>query len=334
MKGVGMIATSNDTSRGRTSARRERLLIGGVCLDEILGVEAWESPKSPVVFRRRSIGGGAANAAIAHRRLSPQTPLTLLAPLGDDEPARFLRRRLSQERIRAPLPPVAGAASCRSTVIVPRQGRSKILTEANVRERPLPRDAIAFHLGEAAACCLVAPGCNDQIGEIAAEVRKAGVPLYLGLSARQTKGIALDDLAAMLAPGAELVMCNEAESQQLTGCGRIEEALELMQRLARVAIISRGQRGLVAHDGKRLVEQPAWRDPQQAFVDDTGCGDAAFGAITDALIRGVPLETALAIGARMAFAAGTAWGATEGLIDRQAMAAFLRERPATVSVNS
>ncbi|MBW3599427.1 MAG: hypothetical protein KY475_19420 [Planctomycetes bacterium] len=303
-------------------AKRERLLIGSICLDEIVGVENWESPKSPVLFRRREVGGGAANVAVAQRRLTPETPLTLLAAVGDDEPARFIRRRLRQERIRLPLPPVLRKASCRSTVVVPLEGRSKILTEANVRARPLSLDAIAFHLRDAAACCLVSPGCNEQIADIAAAAQKARAPLYFGMSGRQTKSLELDDLAAMLTPGAELVMCNEAEARQLTGCDDVADSLALMQRLAPRAIISRGERGLAALDGDRLVEQPAWSDPQQAFVDDTGCGDAAFGAIVDALIRGLSLATALAIGARMAFAAGTAWGATAGLIDNPAMASW------------
>ncbi len=61
------------------------------------------------------------------------------------------------------------------------------------------------------------------------------------------------------------------------------------------------------------------------MIDDTGAGDATAAAIIDALLRGLPLDKALACGARNGFEACTGRG-VKNVCTRRLMDAYLESR--------
>jgi sugar/nucleoside kinase (ribokinase family) len=306
--------------------QKTRLCIGGICRDNFLSVAflVWHG-KNPIRSRASSGGGGAANNAVGHRRLAPESPIVLLANVGDDADGHALRRHMAELRIDMPLPPLAGVPTSVSFAIVEQaSGNGTVLYDLGARAEPIPLHYVKQALPGAEACCLVSPAVNEQIAPILELAAAHDVPLYFGLGSAQIDSLGYDGLEAALVKDVELLICNRAEARKLTGREDLADQLDALRFAGRVrtVVITDGPAGLHAvRDGERC-DVPAYRDGRPV-VDDVGAGDAAQAALVDALLRRYPLELTLLAGARQGYEACTAFGATTHLLDAAPMRDYL-----------
>jgi len=77
--------------------------------------------------------------------------------------------------------------------------------------------------------------------------------------------------------------CNNFEASDMTGISDFREALKsISEEGAKLAIVSTGEKGLVAAAKKMVFEMPAFKVP---VVDPTGAGDAFCAGIIQALVE-------------------------------------------------
>jgi sugar/nucleoside kinase (ribokinase family) len=305
-----------------------RVIVGGICEDSSqrlrerlkpYGKNVMEGPRTEVP------GGGAANGAVVHRVLAPEARITLLAQVGDDQAGRGLQTCMAGRDIGMPLPPVDGARTSTSFIVTEGGGKATVFTDLGVRGRPIPQAVIERTLAAATACCLVAHAVNEQIAPILATAARHAVPAFFGIGSAQLQLLGYEGLMEALEPGVEVVFSNRSEAERLTGSADLASQLEALEfgGRARTVVITDGERGLHARRAGRTYHQPAYRDPACPVVDDVGAGDAAQATIVDLLLRGYPLESALAGGARQGFEACLAFGPTTRLLNGTEMRAYL-----------
>jgi len=81
----------------------------------------------------------------------------------------------------------------------------------------------------------------------------------------------------------DIFHCNNFEASDMTGIGDFREALRsISERGTKLAIVSVGEKGLVAATKKTVFEMPTFEVP---VVDPTGAGDAFCAGIIQALIK-------------------------------------------------
>ncbi|MCA9753209.1 MAG: hypothetical protein KC591_13540 [Gemmatimonadetes bacterium] len=147
-------------------------------------------------------------------------------------------------------------------------------------------------------------------GATVAAARAAGIPVMLDA------GSVRDDVLALL-DQSDVVIGSEPFARELTGADDPRAALRLLlERGARMAAVTRGERGVVAATAGGVFEVPA--HPVRA-VDTTGAGDAFHGGAAWALAAGHDFETALRIGAVVAALKCRTPGARAGLPGREAV---------------
>ena len=92
---------------------------------------------------------------------------------------------------------------------------------------------------------------------------------------------------------------------------------------ARTAVVTLGERGLIAFDGRRCIRKPAY---DVDVLDTTGAGDTFHGAFCLGLVRGLSLEANLAFASATAAIACTRLGGRAGLPSLDQVGAFLAQR--------
>ncbi len=109
-----------------------------------------------------------------------------------------------------------------------------------------------------------------------------------------------------LARHVDVFVANEDEARVITDETSLrDQAMALRQAGARVAVITRGHRGLYAQDGAQTIEMGAFRVP---LVDPSGCGDCFNAGLVAALLRGWDMVQALECGSAAGALAATALG--------------------------
>ncbi len=92
-------------------------------------------------------------------------------------------------------------------------------------------------------------------------------------------------------PYADIVLGNEDEVRAAVGLDDAREAIAVLRAAGpRILILKRGGDGAVLFDGDRVVEVPPVR---MEVVNGLGAGDAFLASVTQGLLRGIDLETAV-----------------------------------------
>jgi 6-phosphofructokinase 2 len=180
------------------------------------------------------------------------------------------------------------------------------------------QEQIAAEPGLVVASGSLPPGAPvDFYGLLARSCRDAGAKLIV-----DTHGEALN-AAARERP--YLIRVNHLEAQELVG-GTVDDAAHMLARrlvdqgLAEVAIVTLGDRGAVVASHAGTIEI---RPPKVVMRSSVGAGDSFVAALTVALARGWPLDTAARYGVAAAAAAVTT-EATE-LCKRETVDQFFAE---------
>jgi len=243
---------------------------------------------------RRGFGGKGANQAVAAAALG--VPVRFFGCVGDDDEGAAARANLRARGVDVRgLKTVAGATGV-ALILVDAQGRNSIALApgANARFRPGGTHDIALL----------------QL-ETAYERPRAKTLILNPAPARK-----------LSLRGVDIVIPNELEAEQLTGCKDPRKAVLALERMgAARAIITLGARGVYCGgDAGESGLQPAFR---VRALDTTGAGDCFVGAFAAALALGheEPIRFAQAAAALQVSRRGA-----QSVPDRAAVEKLLREQ--------
>jgi fructokinase len=251
---------------------------------------------------REFVGGAALNVAVGLAQLG--VPATLVAMLGDDEPASRVRRYLADFGVDLiATPSLLGTARAVST----RSGGGEPVYEFNDAAQ---RRRIRFGDDERRAFAdadLVVVSCfafddAEQAAELADAIAQAralarsegqgAVPVAVDPNPRTGM---LHDKAEFvrgferLAAGAALVKVGEDDAALLYGDRLDVLRARLIDLGARAVLATEGAAGATIEAGEVVVTRPISNLPGR-IVDTMGAGDAAFAATVAALVDGTPTE--------------------------------------------
>ncbi|WP_194396405.1 PfkB family carbohydrate kinase [Microbacterium atlanticum] len=243
---------------------------------------------------REFVGGAALNVAVGLSRLG--VPATLIAMLGDDEPASRVRRYLADFGVDLlATPSLIGTARAVST----RSGGGEPVYEFNEASQ---RRRIRFGEEERQAMAdadLVVVSCfafddPEQAAELAEAVATTGASVAVDPNPRA--GMMRDTAEFVrgfeqLAAGAVLVKVGEEDAALLYDARLDVLRARLIDRGAKAVLATEGAAGATIEAGEVVVTRPISSLPGR-IVDTMGAGDAAFAATVRALVDGVPTDAA------------------------------------------
>jgi sugar/nucleoside kinase (ribokinase family) len=105
----------------------------------------------------------------------------------------------------------------------------------------------------------------------------------------------------------DVFLPNEQETRLLTGLSDIRSAARELLKQARIVVVKRGARGVLACDRETTLLIPAVR---KRVVDTTGAGDSFNAGFLHAFLNGKPLKESALAGVKAAAKSVTAIGGT------------------------
>jgi rfaE bifunctional protein kinase chain/domain len=291
-------ATGPKVARDRL-ARARVLVVGDAMLDRYwFGAVDRISPEAPVpvvrVQREEERLGGAANVALNVKTLGAQA--TLLTVVGDDEPARTLRRLLEREGVRALL----GSDPQLFTIVKLRViGRSQQLLRVDFENQP-DHEVLAGMLDTFA----LALGDHDAV--LFSDYGKGGlthIPRMIELARAAGKPVLIDPKGGDYTryAGATVITPNRAELAQVIGAWGSETQLHERAQALREQLgldgllLTRSEEGMSLFDAAGHVQVPA--QAREVF-DVTGAGDTVIATLAALLACGLGLREAMPLANR------------------------------------
>lgn len=241
---------------------------------------------------REFVGGAALNVAVGLARLG--VPATLVAMLGDDEPASRVRHYLADfgvDLIATPsLLGTARAVSTRSVGGEPVYEFNEASQQRRIRFGDAERRAFADADFVVVSC--LAFDDVEQAAELAAAIDEAGATVAVDPNPRA--GMMHDKAEFVrgferLAADATLVKVGEDDAALLYGDRLDALRARLTDLGARAVLATEGASGATIEAGGVVVTRPISNLPGR-IVDTMGAGDAAFAATVAGLLHGVPLD--------------------------------------------
>jgi len=135
---------------------------------------------------------------------------------------------------------------------------------------------------------------------------------------------------------ADLLICNREEAVEIGGGdhGSLAEILESLHRLGpSTVVVTDGPEGAYASDGSRRYRVPSYPDPSPP-TERTGAGDAFSSALVAALVKGLPLDTALAWAPVNAMSVVQEVGSQTGLLGESTLLDHLKVAPESYAVTT
>jgi fructokinase len=239
---------------------------------------------------REFVGGAALNVAVGLSRLG--LPATLVAMLGDDEPASRIRRYLADFGVELLATPsllgTARAVSTRSGGGEPTYDFNEASQQRRIRFGDHERDAMAD-------AALVVVSCfafddAEQTDELAAAIADAEVSVAVDPNPRT--GMLRDKAGFVrgferVAARAELVKVGEDDAALLYGDRLDALRARLIDLGARSVLATEGAAGATIEAGDVVVTRPISNLPG-SIVDTMGAGDAAFAATVVSILEAQP----------------------------------------------
>jgi len=246
------------------------VVIGGLNMDLIVQVQRLPKPGETVAgdSLMRAPGGKGANQAVAAARMG--AAVTMVGRVGRDSFGRELKRSLRDEGVfdrAVRVSPERSTGAALIEVDEHAQNSIAVATGANADVVAADLPVRAIRTADVVAAALEVP--LGTISEAFRLARIAGVRTVLNVAPAQPVPDALLQLT-------DVVICNEHELAVMlgrtVGAGEEAAAARALRAFAdQVIVVTLGERGAVAIDGSRTVEQPAFAVQS---VDTTGAGDA------------------------------------------------------------
>jgi rfaE bifunctional protein kinase chain/domain len=287
-------------SRDRVAAARV-LVVGDAMLDRYwFGAVERISPEAPVpvvrVNREEERLGGAANVALNVKALGAQ--VTLLTAVGDDEPARLLRRLLEREGIASLL---GSDAKLSTTVKLRVIGRSQQLIRVDFENQP-DHEVLGQMLADFER---VLPA-HDAV--LFSDYGKGGlthVTRMIELAKRAGKPVLIDPKGADYRSyaNADLITPNRAELALVighwTGEAQLHERAQALRAELglQALLLTRSEEGMTLFDAAGALSVPA--QAREVF-DVTGAGDTVIATMATLIACGLDARAAMPLANRAA----------------------------------
>lgn len=273
----------------------DALVVGSVNIDATLGLS--RQPRPGETLRAASLawgpGGKGANQAVAMARLGVAT--AFVGMVGDDAAGRDATRSLAAEGIDITHVKPASGTATGMAVIFEVKGESTIAIYGGANDR-LDAGAVSALTDEVFAV---------RLAVVQMEVPRAAVRLAMERARRMGATVLFDpapveEVDAELVSLADIILPNRHEASHIAGVEVTDakSARTAGERLlamgARVAVVKCDRDGAVVVTGDGAFDVPPVPTTE---VDATAAGDAFLGGVAAGLARGLPLSSAMRIGA-------------------------------------
>ena len=264
-----------------------------------------------------TVGGGAVNTAITFARQGMGA--ALVSKVGRDGPGKRIKERMEEVGAQTHLMAHSETSGTGySTIITTFTGERTILVHRGAA-RELGEDDIPWEQLARAEWMYVGALAGDSwrlYPKLAHFGQEHGIKLALNLGTSQIDQ-GLDEYGELLG-GTYIISQNGEEMRRLTGVepergDRDERKIcrKLHERGVDIVVITDGDRGAMASDGRAFHTVPAYHVELQSTV---GAGDAFAAGCISALWHGKPITQALNLGAANAASVCTQIGANAGIL--------------------
>jgi sugar/nucleoside kinase (ribokinase family) len=213
-------------------------------------------------------------------------------PLGERFETSIQNRGIESHLIKSDLP--TSEALCLVTPDGDRTMRTYLGASADFRPEEISQadfhDVDWLHLE---AYTLYNPGTTEKAMEAATS---AGIGISLNLASFEVIETFKENLAFLIERHVELLFASRAEAKAFTGLEAKEAAL-LLQKLAKVVVVTEGENGAFVASDSGVFHAPALKT---AVVDTTGAGDFFAAGFLSGYLDKLPLEAAALRGAELA----------------------------------
>jgi sugar/nucleoside kinase (ribokinase family) len=242
----------------------------------------------------REGGGSAANTMVALSHLGGRGFYS--CRVADDEAGRFylddlIREGLDTNLKKDSLPSgVTGKCMVMVTPDADRTmntflGATELFSKADLEENALAASEWLYIEGY-----FVAQKPAQAAAVAAVEhARKHGVKISLTFSDPTMIAHFRAGMDEIVGEGVDLILCNEDEAKSYAGKDDLAAAAEKMKGIASTFAITRGARGTLVYDGKKLTEVPGVK---VKAIDTVGAGDMFAGAFLYGITHGFTYEDA------------------------------------------
>jgi sulfofructose kinase len=292
--------------------------VGLNATDTLIHLQEFPERGSKVEYGNETImpGGQVASAMVACQGWGLRT--RYVGKLGDDDAAALHARAFERVGVEARLITVAGAASCRSLILVDGAGERTVLCRRDERMVLEPEDLQRDWITNARA--LLVDGHDTDAATLAARwAREAGVPVIADLDE------VYPGVDALIENIDYLIVSRDCPSR-LTGESDLRTALrEIRVRYGcRLTAATLGPEGVLAWDGEHFHHACAYQVP---VLDTTGAGDIFHAGFIYGLLQGWPLERQMDFACGAAAMNCMAEGARGGIRQVEAVEALMATTP-------
>ncbi|RXZ82426.1 carbohydrate kinase family protein [Paenibacillaceae bacterium] len=300
----------------------DAVVIGDVNIDLIVvGYDKPPLPGEEVFVDRMTthVGGGAAIFSLVLAKLGMK--LAFNGVLGEDDYGHFLRKQFSRYGIETRYIKTSHTANTGvSIALQPEKDRSFISyagsnAELNLRQLDMNSVDESRHVH---LTCYKGRANHEEFMETVRLLKARGVTLSFDTGWDDTgewyQGIM--ELAGQI----DVFFMNEVEALHYTGCGNVEDAVQLLARHGKRVIVKLGDKGALSIvDGKR------WYHPgyKVKALDTTGAGDSFNAGYVYGFLAGASPKQCLAFGNACGALSVSAYGGSAGAADREMLEHFM-----------
>lgn len=259
-------------------------------------------------------GGKGANQAIAAARLGKK--VGFIGCIGNDDNGKMLIENLKENNVETKyIKIVEGVPSGVANIIVSEDDNSIIVIPG--ANHFITRDMIDKNIDVLLNSKLVVLQHEipmDIIEYVVDLCFKNGVKVILNPAPAIRLKETIIDKVDYLTP-------NEHECKVVFDNSNIDE---LLAKYPNKLIITKGDKGVVYHDGNRVVNIPAFKVD---VVDTTGAGDTFNGAFATSIVDGQSIDESILYGNKAAAISVTKFGAQNGMPYKEDLKYFLAWKP-------
>jgi sugar/nucleoside kinase (ribokinase family) len=245
-------------------------------------------------------GGSAANTIVGCASLGGRA--AFVGKVKDDELGRVFAHDIRAAGVAFDTPPASeGPSTARCYVLVTADGERTMNTYLGAAQDLHPQDIDADAVAGAAITYLEGylwdpKHAKDAFLKAAAAAHEAKRLVALTLSDAFCVDRWRDEFLGLMRAGTvDLLFANEAELRSLYQSADFDSALAALRREARLAVVTRSEKGCVVVSRDQVLAVPACR--VEHVVDTTGAGDLFAAGFLFGLAQGATHERAASLGA-------------------------------------
>ena len=265
------------------------LVIGDYYADLVFtGLPHWPRPgEETFATETLSLPGGAYTHVRALHRLG--VTVCWAAELGNDPYSRLVLDAAAEDGLDSSAWTVHDRPMRNVSVAASYEGERGFIS---YKEPSPPRDHTRLiHDQRPAVVLMVEMPTADRLTTVTAAAEAVGAQLVL--DPQHTNLTVNDHLMRRTLQATDVFMPNAAEARQITGCDRVDDAVDLLVTLTSTVVVKNGSHGAVAAQRDRRA---AARAPDVAAIDTIGAGDCFDAGFVAGLVNSLPLQASLELG--------------------------------------